>query len=101
MVRFAEKTLRKEDARHFLRTGKYDVKEQVDDTGEKVKYMESYLAKDKKYIPFEKQQEYKEAEQRKLAKQKDDAENGQPLLVVLCIIVVGAIAVLWATGVFG
>lgn len=101
MVRFAEKTLRRVDREQFLRTGKPNVKEQVDDTGERVKYMESYLAKDKKYIPYEKQQEYKEFQQKKAEKQREKAEDSQPLLVVLCIIGVGAIAFLWATGVFG
>jgi len=99
MVRFAEKTLRKEDRRHFIRTGKGNVEEQVDDTGAKVKYMEKYLSKDKKYIPYEQQQEYQESQDRKAQKQKESADNQQPILVILCIIVVGAI-VAWQLGFF-
>jgi hypothetical protein len=99
MVRFAERTLRKEDRRHFIRTGRGNVAEQVDDTGAKVKYMEKYLSKDKKYVPYEQQQQYQEEQDRKKARQKESADNQQPILVILCIVVVGAIAA-WQLGFF-
>lgn len=101
MAKFAHGTIGKVDRERFSQTGKSTVNEEVGDMASKVKYMERYLAKDKKYIPYEKQKEYQEMQDRKIAKQRESVEDRQPLLVVLCIVGVIIIAVLWGTGVFG
>jgi hypothetical protein len=59
---------------------------------ERMKYMESYLAKDKKYIPYEKYQQH-QAQLMARAKAENDADHtGRNILIGLVAVVVIVIA---------
>jgi hypothetical protein len=82
------------EARRY--TGKGVVSE-TDDAHARVKYMEDYLSKDKKYIPYEKRAAYESAMKQRSMKQKQHNDAIKPILIIVAIaIAVGYI--LYSTG---
>ncbi len=84
---------------NFRRTGRELPIDPRAEQEDKIKYMESYLSRDKRYIPYEKREAYERHMQAEAQKQREKTDNMKPLLVIIVIIIaIGYI--LYSTGAF-
>jgi hypothetical protein len=71
-----------------------------DDSIERVKYMEAYLSKDKKFVPYEKRAAYEDQLRKRQQKTQETTEHLKPILII-AVIVIAILGFLYYTGNLG
>ncbi|MFA5051258.1 MAG: hypothetical protein WC499_04040 [Patescibacteria group bacterium] len=94
---WGEKAIRIGRREHYKATGRDLPVDPRAEQEDRIKYMESYLLKDKKYIPYEKREAYAKAMKIQAEKQREHASNLKPLLIVVVLVVVVGY-ILYSTG---
>lgn len=96
---WGNKAIRLGKREHYRVNGRNSPIDPRSEQDDRIKYMESYLLKDKKYIPYEKREAYANAMKAQAVKQRERDENLKPLLVVIVVVVIVGF-ILYSMGAF-
>ena len=96
---WGSKAIRLGKREHYRATGKQLPVDFRAGQEDKIRYMETYLSKDKRYIPYEKREAYADQMRQKVKKQQEKEQDLKPILIIICaVIAIGYL--LYAGGAF-